>query len=546
MVSAGLTAIATAFLVVPIYSQSSNNLHSSKYKAVNIVSLTEIASNLRRSNLLAEANYQEFLHSIANGSLNSRSQLLSKLEEDLVKSALGSNERELTSVLIQFIVHPPGITAEMRSQLQTKLQQLQASGVLSDRVYNQLQADIAANRIQIDNLLYREAAWQMQVYEQLQPSTVEPILNSWHQVDIISQPNSTELMQALHNETISDRFEFFNYFNRAVVFDLSNNSANARQYFLQLHNAIAQMLTKTGIAEIKLDNLSLKTGLELDDEDHNAIISVWINGKQYQQGSYSSNQQNNHDILGIIDTDSSIELFNKILRDRSSPYRLYTDTAYTYRSGTIAVDSSRFAVYALTDEQAKVYFKRDEFSTDKTYTSDRVAEILKLFNQTGLFSHLKKEQIAVGEQRVRQRYIADSYQILEAFPNLVITFDWESGNIENPYAELTNEFASASKGAFAPTQVADGFDLDKESMEYSFILGEKRYITKLKINDDWLDPDFFHFITKVVADTATTGKFYPLYNRGDLFPDSNQYIFLTNEQQQVLESAGLIIIKPPN
>lgn len=90
LLGAGLTAIATAFLVNSVYSQPHNNLHPSKYTAINTVSLAEIASNLRKSNLLAEASYQEVLRSVKNGSLDSRSKLLTILADNSVKHYLGS------------------------------------------------------------------------------------------------------------------------------------------------------------------------------------------------------------------------------------------------------------------------------------------------------------------------------------------------------------------------------------------------------------------------------------------------------------------------
>lgn len=517
------------------------NNQFSKSSMVNTVSLPAIADNLRKANILTETDYQQVLRLINNGTLNSRSQLLSKLEENLARSNISSHERELSTVLVQ-IERVVSDKEKIHLQLQKLLQKLQGSGILSDRAYKQLLADILADRIQLDVALYRDAAMQMRVYEELQPSRVEPELNSLRQVDIISQANSTKLLQALRTENISDRFEFFNYFNRAVVFDLRDYKTNSQRSYVQIHRAIAQMLVQTGIADIAIDNFSLKTGLELDDEDRNAVVSVWVNGKQYQQGCYSSNPQDKNDFLACFDTDNSIELFNKVLRDRSSPYRIYAESA-TYK---YSLDNSRFAVYALTDDQARVYFRRDDFTTDKTYSSDRIKYILKLFNQIGLLNHLTKEQISAGEQRIRQRYITDSYQLLEAFPNLVVTFDWESAEGDNPYAELTEEFAAASKGSFIPTQVSDNFDLSKETVEHSFILGERRYLTKLKIKGDWLDPDYFPFITQIVADTATTGKFYPLYYSDSLFSDSDAYIFLTKEQHQVLQSEGLILTKPPN
>lgn len=414
----GLVLLVTVFPAAKLYAQP-NNPDSS-----NAVSLTAVARNLRSLNLLTEATYQEVTRLIELGGLRSRSALLRQVEQDAVirlRRLLAPYVRNFSNVHISV----DNFTDEMRSEFLQIGHQLKESGVLSDRVYKHLQAEIVAGHIQLDIQLFRHAAMQMEIYEQLQPARVEPFLNSLREPGVISHAGYTQLLQALTAGTIENSIEFLNYFDRAVLFDLRDYSEDPYDYFPKIHQTIAQMLTKTGVANITLNDfaLELETGVDIDYSDNNAIVSVSVNGRQYQQSSYYSTPKDKNDFLGRIDSDQFIHLFNKILRDRGSPYRLYAQEAFSYDLGMPGVDDSRFGVLALTDNQAKIYFKQDELRSDTLLTTDRVEEILTLMEKIGLFSHLTKEQIAAGRQQIKQSYITHLYELLEAFDDLVVTFD---------------------------------------------------------------------------------------------------------------------------
>ena len=105
-----------------------------------------------------------------------------------------------------------------------------------------------------------------------------------------------------------------------------------------------------------------------------------------------------------------------------------------------------------------------------------------------------------------------------AFPNVVYMFDTELGNLEDPYAELIREFKKISHEDFNATEIYDDFDIGKKKkVVLKFKIGNKSYSKILKIENDWIDTEFFNF-TKSVASSynlVSSAKF----SMSDFSPD---------------------------
>jgi hypothetical protein len=507
----------------------------SRSNAVNTAS-TIVVDNLYRQNFLTEATYQEVRRLVELGGIQKRSRLLHYVSVDsthrwLEPHGLSSSTNGSRSIPSNVV-----ITGEMPpAELQQLLQRLNDTGVLSSPVYGQLQEELEVGRIRLDIDLFRQAETRMRQYERLQPEAIAPYLQNLNTLGILSDENLTRLLQDLRAGQIESETDFVNYFDRALMLDLPNDSSNPDDYFQEIHQAIAQMLTEAGVAEIRLEDFRVEISEDSDpypsNEEHNMIVSARVNGRLYQQGLYYFSLSNTSNFLGQIDYEF-IYLFNKILRDQASPYRVYT------------VPNN--GILALTEEQARGYFgispSANQWSHDNSLTSDRIQEILTLFEQIGLLNHLTPTQINAGKQRIAQTLITHPYELLMAFDNAVVVIeDWESGNINNPYQEFTREFAVASRGAFTPTDISNEFDWENATAGQSLTVNGTRYSTALEFQGDWLDPNFFTFIEEVVAETSSEGKFYPLYREYGLVG----YLFLTESQRRTLEAEELVTLEVP-
>jgi hypothetical protein len=501
-------------------------------------------------NLLTEETFQRVIQSISSGAIHNRSELLHYAAEDAQRQLFGSIPRR-NNISIAF---GSDLTQSDLDRLQNFNHRLREAGVISDNVFNHLQRQISNKEIHVEWELLRSAVTLMEVSDSLQLAQIKPQLDELKTAGILSEVNYHHLLQDLASESVENSFDLLRYLEHALIFDLRGYSTDPHDYFPKIHRAIAQKLAADGIGKIQLENLTVK--LVPDKEQYSdrvtfykALVSANVNDRQYQQASFYApiaEGVRNHDVfIGRIEPDTFIHLFNKILRDQKSSYRLYSIEAVDYADGTPGKDYSRFAVIALTEQQANYLMPKQLLDIgwqkhDTALTSDGTEQIMALVQKIGLLSHLTKEQIATGHQQVIQSYVTRPYEIFAAFGDVLIQFDFESGNIDNPYQALTEKFAAASRGAFNPTQVSNEFDWDRKAAGISFVVKGKRYSKKLEFNGDWLDPEFFSFIEEVVKETVSDGRFYSLSDGNEFVG----YLFLRNNQKQALESQGLITLEP--
>mgnify|MGYP006180525139 FL=1 len=124
------------------------------------------------------------------------------------------------------------------------------------------------------------------------------------------------------------------------------------------------------------------------------------------------------------------------------------------------------------------------------------------------------------------------------FPDVIYMFDTELDNLENPYAELIREYKKISHNDFNATEISDNFDIEKKKkVELKFKIGNKSYKKTLKIENDWIDTEFFNFIKSVVTEQNLKGQFYELYTGGQ----EVSVIYLNNEQYNYLRTNKLLI-----
>lgn len=191
-------------LLVTVSPTAMLNAQPNNSNSSNPESLLAIAYKLDKLNVLEKTIYQEIMQALERDEISSRSALLDRLAQAARKRYLGPDADEL-GVEISLVVADDlddDYKDEIRNQLQQLLNQLKESGLLNERVYQQLQAEIASGLIELDLYLYQQAAEQMQRYESLQPAQIEPLLNSLLQSRVISQTGYTQLLQELEAEKI--------------------------------------------------------------------------------------------------------------------------------------------------------------------------------------------------------------------------------------------------------------------------------------------------------------------------------------------------------
>lgn len=562
-----------------------SNFHSFDCVAANVeemsnnshdTALLEVAHRLNEAGLLTESTYDTTLQEIRQGIIQRRSQLLRKLISQNSSNAYtvvarlelapASAESDLMSIEVNLAGLADDVS-EMQhviEQLDSDLEQLNSTGVLSASTYEYLEGEVASGRVLYKLQLYQMAREKLAREESVDPDLLKPRLDALRTADILSEQGYASLRKALEAAELQDPIEFLNYIEQAQMFDLTNYPVEPTRYFPAIYQSVAHMLSHIDIisgdiSEFELElipdqetnqiyDLLLEAQPDTDEvtadewRAYDALVSVQVDDRHYEQTSFHSPSSDEQIFLGRIESEGIVNLFNKVLRDQASPYRLFGISSFDPHFD-LHIDYSRFGVIALTEAQADVYWRGSWHGADYTsaLTSDRIAEIVALLSDIKLLDHLSENEMSKGKKQIARQYITHSHQLFSAFKDVVLLFDWESAGGNTPYKYLLDSLSDISHGAFNPTDIEDDLDWESRTAGIAFTLNGKRYSTELEFNSDWLDPEFFKFVESVAATEKLTGRFYPLSEDGY---DVEGYIFLNDMQVQTLRSQRLITTLP--
>ncbi len=532
--------------------------------------------------------------------------------EDLTDAESDALLRRLTDTLNRYQSNRSDsgfglLTYWTESEAKEHLDQLSDIGLLSDRVYQQLQSALTAGQIQYLTVLYENALAWTRVVEGLQPSSVEERLSTLQQANILSERGRAALSANLNEGKIDNEVEFLNYIDAALLIDTNNYSEDPYSSFPDIYEAVAQTLVNANILEDRFDDFELyfsqrdgatfnysspsslgtvTTVLQIEEEDEtpesfvniplddcstvcDAVIFTQFNDRIYEQVSeYWNAQPEITDRLFYssgysesFPTTQLTKLFNKILRDQNSPYRLYT-TYYGTNVESLEVERHKVGLIALTQEQVEVYFdwSRDEIE-QQGLNSESIDGIMALFEQVGLLDHLSAGQIADGKIRVSRQYIDHVSQLLGSFEGVFYSPFGESSYAQysylaapqyyadDQYQELTLGLASISRGNFRPISLLTFYDLEAYREQYSFELNGNRYNQSIDWGDygddsteDYEDPysDILSFLFSIAASEISAGRFYQLMDNDTV----SGYLFLTDAQYEALQANDLIQLEP--
>lgn len=348
-----------------------------------------------------------------------------------------------------------------------------------------------------------------------------------------------KLLMDIEQEKIQNPIEFLNYCNKAVIINEQDYSDEPKNYLEIIHRKTASI-----ISELSFENFEFQVVLDssISDSDskfYDFVVSLKSNSKKYKQkSSYHLYSPSKNQYYGNkIDQQEYYKIFNKILADLQSPYRLHEVKSYQGN----AVDWKVFGIIALTKEQADllhgggVYFTPSYESFKNKLTSKKIELAIEEYKKIGLLSHLDIDQLTKSVEAVKEKENGNLNDVLKSFPEVILSFDVELGNLENPYEEIVSEYSKISHQEFNPKNISDNFDLQKENVSLSFKFNNKTYETEFKVDGDWIDTRFFDYMNEVIAESKLNGQFYSLYG------DGAELIYLTTEQYKYIRENKLLV-----
>jgi hypothetical protein len=375
----------------------------------------------------------------------------------------------------------------------------------------------------------------------MNPEQLKVFANKLKSHEIVSLEYA-KLISDIEQERLQHPIDFLNYCSKAVIISEQDYPNEPKQYLELIHRKTASIIPELVFTDFEFQIVLDSTSSDSDSKDYYVVVSLKSNGKEYKHKSFHHLYSPSKDQYfgNKIDQQEYYKIFNKILADLQSPYRLHEVKAHQGN----AVEWKIFGIIALTKEQADllhgggVYFTPSYESFKNTLTTKRIEQAIEEYQKIGLLAHLSAHQIEKAKEKVSEKENNNLNDVLMAFPVVILKFDTELGNLEDPYAELIREYKKISHNEFNATEISDNFDIEKnKKVVVKFKIGSKFYSKAFKIEWDWIDADFFEYVKSVASENKLKGQFYELYTGGQ----EVSTIYLTTEQYDYLRTNALLV-----
>lgn len=460
---------------------------------------------------------------------------------------------------VMFVFDKPNPTEQIKinEELSTYLSKLQSCSLINQNQVEHFKLKIANNEFVHIIELLTCVFDHLTMKEYMSPDKLKAFAIKLKSQEIIGTQYN-KLIEDIDNDKLTTPIDFLKYCNKAVIINEKEYSNEPSEYLESIHRKTAII-----IPNLEIKNFEFKVVSDSSTNDkYNSFYYVFqleSNGKKYKQKSYrfSYDLSDTNQYREKIDEQSFYKIFNKILANISSPYRLHLVSM----PGQRMIDNKVFGIIALTKEQADrfrggslhtkpnynqitlessneniLYFEPSHEVFDSELADNKIEKVIDEYIKIGLLSHLTSEQIMMYKEEVSEKDNRTFNEVLMSFPNVVYMFDGEFGNLDDPYTELIQAFKKISHDDFNANDIKDNFDISKKYVTVQFSIRSKKYSKKLKVQHDWIDTNFFDFVNTVVEKNKLKGQFYQLYTGGQEF----SIIYLTKEQYDYVKTKKLL------
>lgn len=532
------------FSFAPNYMKTFFNVLTLLILAVNLAGAQtlDISAKLIANNLIDKTQTKEFEFFVKSSEPKSNSGYLYALFQIEYKKLTGEKYSEFSTYLnIREEKIKPEEQIKINKDLTVYLSKLKSCSIINEIQFQQFSAKISNNEFSHSPQFLLSITAQAAFQEHMSPEKLKVFANKLKSKEIVSVKYD-QLISDIDKGQLQNPIDFLNYCYKAVIIHEQDYANEPEKYLEQIHKKTASIFPELAFTDFQFQVVLDSTISDDESKFYNFIVSLKSNGKKYKQKSFYRLYSKTKDqyFSNKIDQQEYYKIFNKILADLQSPYRLHEVKAYQGNAVTWKV----FGILALSKEQANAlrsgddYFSPSYESFKNTLTSKNIAKAIEEYEKIGLLSHLTAAQIQKAKEAVAEQENINLNDVLIAFPEVIYRFDTELANLEAPYDELIKEYQKISHQDFNPTEVSDNFDIAKnKEVVLRFKLGAKLYNETFKIEDDWIDPKFFDFIKAIATKNKLKGQFYELYTGGQ----EASIIYLTKEQYEYLRENKLLI-----
>ncbi len=439
------------------------------------------------------------------------------------------------------VVIPKEKEQHWKDSLAVFLHKLKANNLISQKTETKLKPLVTNLTIKTEYELVERAYELTEIEYFLLPEKLTKYLNDLLDRDLLSTETYKSIIESSNRKELSSYTDILKKI-KGIVFINEDDylELNQKERFEKVYKKTASVLDI-----LKYDSLSYSIEKNNTESDtgfiiYDALVSLYKEGKTYRYRSFfDADFSNKSKEYAQFLPEQYHQVFNKILADQHSEYRLHI----------VSISRNQFAVLPLKKSQFEdlmwsysgmssgyINLSYENFSSG--FTQTKIKETIAVFDSIGLFSHLSIAEKQDGLLTVELGEINNYSDILAAFKNIVFAIDLEYGIDKGMYKEITELLAAHSKGHFLPTDILDKYvwkKSNKKPFEYGFVLNNKVYKTQLVQEDDWLDLKFYELIEKALKEQEASGRFFEVHPCDGLC-----VIFLTNEQYQFLKANQLL------
>jgi hypothetical protein len=427
------------------------------------------------------------------------------------------------------------------------LEDLKKIGLIDDIVYQKVKQQLLAGELLWEIDVIAEAEEQTSFYESYQLKKDAEIDFAKHLLrnGLMSEKGYADFLNAYQPDELKSKSGLIPFCKNVLIFDLSKEIPGLEDY-QKVFLAIKQLIPDFEFSDLDIKVEKTKRVEEFMEEvesyDYSTTVQFKAKGKVYTS-SFVYWTSANFD--GIEPSSSLFAGINNMLADENAKQRLYFAN---YSNKAANFDKNmEFGLMLMTEEEYKLwgvdaYFLSEE-NHNNNFNSEGVDKILAVYDSLGLFKHLSAKEIETAKESLKSSIPRGYLEILMSFPKTLIIFDWETGNLTNPYEELTLYFSEASRGFFTPTNIIDDFeknlDNNKGTTRDGFTFKGKKYEKSLEMNSDWLDPGFIELISQAVKEAGIDLDIryidYDGQVGGHIWLSKSQYEFLKKTQPSLFD-----------
>ena len=354
---------------------------------------------------------------------------------------------------------------QLNSSFTNYLDKFKSAGIVNEKLVDEMNDRIKNKTYPNLVSFFRDLISKVTFDDWLSMDVSVNLFEALNKNGVIENEKYGQLKADIYTNKLRSPYQILTYCNNAGMVDLSKTDRKPETYLNEIHKLTSAVLPELMYTDFKFE-FATETGSFSDpDAIHYVTVSLKSNSKVYKMKSFIELKVtgNNLDQIVKIDIQEYYKIFNKILKDQQSPYRIHLVGSNHDQSEGFD-PYQYFGVIALKENQAALFEPNNQILgvTKENYnnevTSDRINKEIQEFKKMGLFKHLTESQINESLENIEKTNVNSFYELLYNFPDVILSLAYEQEDVGSVYGEIVKMYAQISRKEFNPTAITNNFN----------------------------------------------------------------------------------------